>query len=58
MEKLTHKKEWKKPELIVLVKGKQKEAVLVGCKLGRGGIYGPASGNCGKKSPCSAHTSS
>ena len=29
----TEKKQWQKPELIVLVRGKPEEAVLAGCKL-------------------------
>ena len=33
MEQQTQKKEWKKPELIVLVRGKPEEAVLTACKV-------------------------
>ena len=32
-------KEWKKPELIVLVRGKPEESVLTGCKYYTGGTY-------------------
>jgi hypothetical protein len=33
---------WKRPELVVLVRGKPEEAVLAACKLGPGqGILGP-----------------
>jgi hypothetical protein len=33
MEQPTEKKEWTKPELIVLVRSKPEEAVLAACKL-------------------------
>lgn len=35
------KKQWKKPKLIVLVRGKAEENVLNGCKTGVSGMSGP-----------------
>jgi hypothetical protein len=42
------KKKWKKPELIVLVRGKPEEAILAACKGGSFSSYSSTSqrGNC------------
>lgn len=45
--KLQVKKEWKTPELIVLVRSKPEEAVLTACKLTFGSGAGPVTGNTG-----------
>jgi hypothetical protein len=37
---MVHKKQWKQPELIVLVRGKPEEAVLTACK-GNGDTIAP-----------------
>jgi hypothetical protein len=43
MEQQSQKKEWAKPELIVLVRSKPEEAVLTACKAF---ATGPAGGAC------------
>jgi hypothetical protein len=52
------KKAWKKPELIVLVRGRPEEAVLAGCKTAR--ETGPTVGPCRLEGPgtCSEDTGS
>ena len=53
------KKEWQKPELIVLVRSKPEENVLGYCKAGN--LSGPVGEKCKKKYapiPCQAHTHS
>jgi hypothetical protein len=42
------KKQWQKPELVVLVRNKPQEAVLSTCKVGVGGPAGPSTNktNC------------
>jgi hypothetical protein len=52
MEQQKQKKEWKTPELIVLVRGKPEEAVLAACK--KGGMAGPTGSNSCKTTsiPC------
>lgn len=39
------KPEWKTPELIILTRNKAEEAVLLGCKIGADGNFGPNSNN-------------
>ncbi len=41
------KKEWEKPKLVVLVRGKPEEAVLGWCKLETFLSYGPDDQGCG-----------
>ncbi len=53
MPKTIKKEKWGKPELIILVRGKPEEKVLVGCKLENSGssIAGvPGVAGCGNKS--------
>jgi hypothetical protein len=40
------KKQWVKPQLIVLGRGTPEENVLLSCKTGIGGTQGPGTGNC------------
>jgi hypothetical protein len=53
MERQTQKKEWKTPELIVLVRSKPEEAVLTGCKW-VAPLIGPSSmnANCAQEPSC------
>ncbi len=45
-KKLQAKKEWTKPELLVLVRNKPEEAVLVICKFSGGGVPTSQAGGC------------
>lgn len=40
------KKDWKKPKLVVLYRGKPEESVLAACKANVGGSMGPAKNKC------------
>jgi hypothetical protein len=53
MEKQEPKKTWVTPELIVLVRSKPEEAVLVGCKLAPGVGPGSFNGVCAETVACS-----
>ncbi len=46
----TKKKQWQKPELIVLVRSKPEEAVLGACKFV--GTAGPSDPQCGALTAC------
>jgi len=48
---MEQKKEWKTPELIVLVRSKPEEAVLASCKLM---VLGPSNANAGCNTPACA----
>lgn len=59
---MQQKKSWETPELIVLVRSKPEEAVLVACK---GNVDGPNDGfgalclaNCGAGGACNAQAAS
>ena len=46
------KKPWSEPALIVLVRGKPEEALLLGCKTGVQGVPGPSGSACGQTLGC------
>lgn len=46
MQMKTVKKNWKKPKLVVLYRGKPEESVLSACKADIGGAVGPERNRC------------